>query len=243
MRALGFLFVLLTAGSAECDQNRSIDFGVMQPYEAHVIEASGQVSRVRDAQAWAVSSGERVRVQQLITTGADGYAKFVVAGGSFFEVFSDSRLVFRQNTANVGDLLDVIGGRVRVHLQPAIGQAQQRVFTPTAIVIARQPATIAIAIDEDNAVRIDVLEGEVAVQHALLPNGPTMVKAIDAILVRPDEAISRRVDRGSLYRYTMKPFHDLWSSVARIGGKDTKETNESQKLLATNSTRHLSMRF
>ena len=224
MRALGFLFVLLSAGSAECDQ-RSIDFGVMQPYEAHVVEASGQVSRVRDAQVWALSSGEQVRVHQLITTGPDGYAKFVVAGGSFFEVFADSRLIFRQNTASVGDLLDVIGGRVRVHLQPAIGQAQQRVFTPTAIVIARQTATIAIAIDEDNTVRIDVLEGEVAVQHALLPNGLTMVKAIDAILVRPNETISRRVDRGSLYRYTMKPLHGLWSSVARIGGQGNQRNH------------------
>ncbi len=243
MRALGFLFVLLTAASAECEQNRSIDFGVMQPYEAHVVAASGQVSRIRDAQVWAVSSGERVRVQQLITTGPDGYAKFVVAGGSSFEVFADSRLVFRQNTATVGDLLDVIGGRVRVHFQPALGQTQQRVFTPTAIVTAHQPATIAVAIDEDDTVRIDVLEGEVAVQHALLPNGPTMVKAIDAILVRPDEAISRRVDRGSLYRYTMKPLHGLWSSVARISGKETREATDSQKLLAVNSIRRLTQRF
>ena len=243
MRALGFLFVLLTAGSAECEQNRSIDFGVMQPYEAHVVQASGQVSRIRDTQAWALTSGEQIRVHQLITTGPDGYAKFVVADGSSFEVFADSRLIFRQNTASVGDLLDVMGGRVRVHLQLAIGQVQQRVFTPTAIVIARQTATIAIAVDEDNTVRIDVLEGEVAVQHALLPNGSTMVKAIDAILVSPDQAISRRMDRGSLYRYTIKPLHDVWSSVARIGGKETREPADNQKLLAVNSSRRLTQRF
>jgi hypothetical protein len=238
VRALGFLCVLLTATSAECHQNPPIDFGVMQPYEAHVVEATGQVSRFRDAQAWALSSGEQVRVQQLITTGADGYAKFIVAGGSTFEVFANSRLIFRQNTAAVGDLVDIIGGRVRVHLQPALGQAQQRVFTPSAIVTARLPATIAIAIDEDNTVRIDVLEGEITVQHALLPNNaPTVVKAIDAILIEPDEAISRRVDRGSLYRYTMKPLHDLWSSVTHTGGKSPKEVTGNQKLLAANSSR------
>lgn len=236
VRPPAFLCLLLIASSAECHQS-PVDFGVMQPYEAHVVEATGQVSRFRDAQAWALSTGEQVRVQQLITTGADGYAKFVVAGGSTFEIFANSRLVFRQNTAAVGDLLDVIGGRVRVHLQAAIGQPQ-RVFTPSAIVTARQPSTIALAIDEDNAVRIDVLEGEIAVQHALLPNNtPTVVKAIDAILIQPDQAISRRVDRGSLYRYTMKPLHDLWSSVTHTGGKNTKEVTGNQKLLAANSSR------
>jgi hypothetical protein len=58
------------------------------------------------------------------------------------------------------------------------------------------------------------MEGEVRVQHALRPRSdPTIVRAVDAILVRPDEQISRRVDRGSLYRYTVKSLHDIWSSV------------------------------
>ena len=54
-----------------------------------------------------------------------------------------------------------LAGRVRIHLRPGIGQHQERIFTPVAIVSAREPATIAVAIDEDDTVRIDVIEGEI----------------------------------------------------------------------------------
>lgn len=169
---------------------------------------TGQVSRVREGEngeLWAVSAGEHVPLRDVITTGADGYARFEVAGGSSFEVFGNSRLVFRQNPSNAGDLIDVVAGRVRIHLQPTIGQQQLRVFCPVAIISTHQTATIAIGVDEDETTRIDVMEGEIRVQHTLLPrNEPVLVKAVDAILVQKDQPISHRVERGSLYRYTMR---------------------------------------
>ncbi|MGA8026939.1 MAG: FecR family protein, partial [Bryobacteraceae bacterium] len=204
MRIPSLLILLATAGtSIALGQNSATDFSAMQAYEAHAVAVTGQVSRIRDDRPWALSSGERVPIQQVITTGGDGYARFEVAGGSSFELFSNSRVVFRQNAASAGDLLDVVAGRVRIHLQPGIGQHQERVFTPVAIVTAREPATIAVAIDEDDTVRVDVIEGAILVQHTLLPrNEPTLVRAIDAIMIQKDQPISRRVDRGSLYRYT-----------------------------------------
>jgi hypothetical protein len=203
----------------------------LQAYEARATVVTGQVTRVRDEQPWAMSSGERVPVRQTITTGPDGYAHFEVGGGSSFDLFSNSRVVFRQNTASAGDLLDVVSGRVRIQLQPTLGQPQQRVFCPVAVISTQhQPATFTIAVDEDDTVRIDVLEGEVAVQHTLLPrNDPTLVRAVDAILVKRDEPISRRVDRGSLYRYTVKLL-----SVLTLGHSGTHniEPSEEDKLLA-----------
>ncbi len=234
MRSLNFLPLLfISASAALCQNGRPVDPELMRPNEAQITAANGKVSRIRDAQAWALSAGERVPVRQIIMTGEDGYARFVVAGGSSFEMFANSRVVFRQNTAAAGDLLDVVAGRVRVHLQPTAGQTQQRVFTPVAIITGtHQPATLAIAIDEDDTVRIDVVEGEVRVQHSLLPrNDPTIVKAVDAVLVRPNEQISRRVDRGSLYRYTVKPLHDIWSSIWP-GHASDGEPIEQNKLLA-----------
>jgi hypothetical protein len=199
---------------------------VLQKYEAHATVVTGQVSRIWDQRPWALSGGERIPIRQTITTGADGFAHFDVGGGSSFDLFSNSRVVFRENTASAGDLLDVLAGRVRVHLQPTAGQAQQRVFCPTAVLSTHhQPATVAIAIDDDNTVRIDVLDGEVAVQHKLLPrNEPVLVRAVDAILVKRDEPISRRVDRGSLYRYTIKIF--------TLGHANHSEPVEGEKLLA-----------
>lgn len=206
----------------------------MQPFEAHAISVTGSVSRVRDAQPWAVSVGEHVPVRQIISTGNDGLAHFTVAGGSYFDIFSNSRVVFRQNTASAGDLLDVLAGRVRVHLQPSMSQPQQRIFTPVAVITAVRPATIALAIDQDDTLRLDVLEGEVRVQHTKLPKSDaTLVRSLDAILVRPDEPISRRVDRGSLYRYTVKPFKDVWAAVTPgHSGSHPGDVIEGEKVLA-----------
>jgi hypothetical protein len=193
-----------------------VDSSALQQYEARATIVSGQVTRTRDEQPWAVTTGERVPIRQSIKTGKDGYAHFAVAGGSYFDIYSNSHVVFRQNAASAGDLLDVVAGRVRIHLKPGYGQLQQRVFTPDATIstLDQEPATIAVAIDEDQTVRIDVVEGEVRVQHTLLPRGDSVVvKAEDAILVRPDEPISRKMDRGSLYRYTLKSLKDAWDAI------------------------------
>ncbi|MDQ2711482.1 MAG: FecR family protein [Acidobacteriota bacterium] len=228
------LLLTFVASCSLFGQNHPLDNSALQLYEAHATSVIGKVSRVRDEQPWAVSAGERVPVRQVISTGNDGIAHFTVAGGSNFDIFSNSRVVFRQNTASAGDLLDVMAGRVRVHLQPTLNQPQQRIFTPTAIITATRPATVALAIDQDDTLRIDVLEGEVKVEHARLPKTePTEVRALDAILVRPDEPISRRVDRGSLYRYTVKSLKDIWAAVTPgHSGQHNGGVIEGDKILA-----------
>jgi hypothetical protein len=232
-RALGALAFLLGAvASAEPVQNTPVDQAVVQKYEARATVVTGKVTRTRDDQPWALSSGERVPIQQVITTGPDGYAHFDVAGGGNFDIFANSRVVFRQNAASAGDLLDVIEGRARIHLKPQPGQPQQRVLTPLAWIAAVQESTVSIAIDEDGAMRIDVLEGEVRVQHTLLPRSePTIVRAVDAILVRSDQQISRRLDRGSLYRYAVK-LHNLWSAVTPGHANKSADPIEGNKFLA-----------
>jgi FecR-like protein len=238
---LSWFAACMNAGSAVLlAQNHPIDQSAMQPYEAHATAVTGSVSRVRDQQPWAVSAGERVPVCQVISTGTDGYAHFIVAGGANFDIYANSRIIFRENTARAGDLLDVISGRVRVHLQPSITQPQQRIFTPAAIIAAGNPATVALAIDQDETLRVDVLEGEIKVQHTKLPKAdPVVVRAVDAILVSPDEPISRRVDRGSLYRYTVKPFRDIWAAVTPgHSGSHTGDVIEGEKYLARMAPSH-----
>lgn len=122
---------------------------------------------------------------------------------------------------------------MRVHLKPTPGQPQQRILTPSAWITALHEATVGIAIDEDAAMRIDVLEGEVRVQHTLLPRSePTIVRAVDAIMVRSDQQISRRLDRGSLYRYTVKPLHDLWTAVTPGHSGRANEPIEGNRFIA-----------
>lgn len=171
---------------------------------------TGKVTYLRDDQPWAVSSGEMVPLGKTVKTGDDGYGHFLVVGGDTFDIFGNSQVLFRGNAGNPGDLLDVQSGRVRIHLASGKRDLQQRIFTPSAIISAHGTASLSLAVDEEGTVRIDVTDGEVRVQHALLPRSePVVVKAIDAILVRRNETVSRQVDRGSLYRYTVK----IWSAL------------------------------
>ncbi|MBV9085320.1 MAG: FecR domain-containing protein [Acidobacteriaceae bacterium] len=197
------------------------------------------MTRLRDEQPWALSNGERVAIRQTIWTGADGYARFDVTGGSYFELFGNSRVQFRQNTSRAGDLLDVQSGHVRVHLQPDSTQRQQRVFTSVAIISATGPATLMIGLDEDGVMRIDVIEGEVSVQHALLPRGePVLIRAVDAIMVQKDQPISRRVDRGSLYRFTARSIRSVLSAIGPgKGGSHNFEEQGGSNLLADGGRR------
>jgi hypothetical protein len=232
-RLYSLLLALAAAASGGLAQNSPVDPAVVQKYEARATVVTGKVTRSRDAQPWALSAGERVPIQQVITTGRDAFAHFEVAGGGSFDIFANSRVGFRQNAASAGDLLDVLEGRVRIHLKPTPGQPQQRILTPNAWISAFQEATVAIAIDEDAAMRIDVLEGEVRVQHTLRPRSePTIVRAVDAIMVRSDQQISRRLDRGSLYRYTVKPLHDLWTSVTPGHSGRSSEPIEGNHFIA-----------
>jgi len=206
------LFGIATASLSA--QSAGVEDPALQPYIAQASIVTGQVSRLKDQQPWAISAGERVQVGQVITTGASGYGHFVVAGGSNFDIYSNSRVVFRGNAASAADLLDVLAGRVRIHLQPSSSMGQERIYTPVAVIMATDPATVALAVDEDGTVRIDVADGEVRVQHRFLPrNEPTLVRAVDAIVVQRDQPILRQVDRGSLYRFTVRSLKDIWSAV------------------------------
>lgn len=201
------------------------DHAVQRPFQARVTSANGRVTRIRDGQPWAISAGEQIPVQQLLATGSDGYAHFELANRSSFDLFANSRVVFRQNTATAGDLLDVISGRVRIHLRPSGGQPRQRIYTPSAIITAEEPATISLAVDEDNTVRIDVMEGEVKIQHTLLPSAsPILVRAIDSVLVHPDQPLSYPEDHGVLYRYAVKPLVDLWCALTPGREQDSETT-------------------
>jgi hypothetical protein len=215
MRRSAFaLALLMSARSLVWSQEATIHGSPSPNVQAYVTAAQGQVSVQQDQRPWALSTGQRVPIQRLIETGPDGFAHFEVNGGSNFEVYANTRVVFRQNASTAGDLLDVLAGRVRIHLNPGPGQLQQRIFCPIASITAEDPATIAVAVDEDDNVRVDVLEGEVRVQHSLLPRSePTIVRAVDAILIEKNQQISRRVDRGTLYRYTIKPLHDLFTAI------------------------------
>lgn len=163
------LSLLLAATAAIClGQMPPIDSSA---YAARVISLTGQVSVLKDSEPWALMVGDTIQVKQLILTGPDGQATFQVSDGSTFDVYPNSRVVFRKNAPNWKDLLDVLVGRVKVHIEHLYGPNPNRVLTPTAVISVRG-TTFDISVDDDDETTlVEVEEGVVEVQHALLPRG------------------------------------------------------------------------
>jgi hypothetical protein len=224
---------LLTSASA-----LDVDSSAVQNDAALVVAASGRVSTEKNGQDWAIGEAERVGPSKPIYTGADGYVRLLVEGGSSFELFAHSKVVFRKNMGNPQDLLDVITGRAAIQLSmSAQHPIQARIMTPVAAITAHGPAAFSLAVDdEDNSVRIDVQQGEVLVQHSLLPSkDPILVKAGDAVAVNADTPlVSRQLDRGSLYRYTWRALKTLGAVIPGRSSPNSSGDPLSQDFLARN---------
>src|SRR5207247_3063870 len=116
--------------------------------------------------------GNSLQPRQIIVTGVDRYALLRVSDGSTFEVCPNSRVVFRDNPRNWKDLLEVFLGRVKIQIEKIGGQPNyNKVRTPTAVISVRGTVFDVTIEDEDATTVVMVDEGQVAVQHALLPRG------------------------------------------------------------------------
>src|SRR3954463_12174610 len=79
-----------------------------QDSSAKVIYQVGQVSLSSGGYFKALSMGDKIAARQLIVTGPDGYARFEVQSDhSTFEVFPNSKVVFRETPGNWEHLLNV----------------------------------------------------------------------------------------------------------------------------------------
>jgi ferric-dicitrate binding protein FerR (iron transport regulator) len=197
----------------------------MEQYAAKVVSATGRVSILRESQPWALTIGDSVQCQQIIITGVDGHALFQVSDGSTFEVFPNSHVVFRKNVPNWRDLIDVLLGQVRVHIQK-LGNIPNpnRVITPTAVISVRGTTFDITVDDEGESTLVQVEEGLVSVQHALLPRGDGKLLS-DGMEYRVFKQLpleGRLVDKGAVIQ---RVFHAVLDAVntavvqVRVPGK------------------------
>lgn len=192
---------------------------------AKVVNLTGSVSVLRDYQPWALSMGDSVQVRQVIVSGPDGHAVFQVSDGSTFEVFPNSYVTFRKNPPNWRDLLDVLVGRVKVHIQKLGNQPNpNRIYTPTAVISVRGTTFDVDVSDEDESTQVSVEEGTVAVQHALLPRGnPKILNDGESLIVYKTQPLEARViDRGTIAQHVLRALIDAASTAltrtGRVGG-------------------------
>jgi ferric-dicitrate binding protein FerR (iron transport regulator) len=160
---------------------------------AKVSTLTGRVSILRDQQEWALHVGDPIRVRQMIVTGSDGFATFDVSDGSTFEVFPNSRVIFRDNPSNWKDLLDLLIGRVKVHIEKLGGKPNPTSVTaPTAVISVRGTTFDVVAEDEDLTI-VSVEEGEVAVRHVVFAYNPEVtLHPGDSIRVYRNQPLAQR---------------------------------------------------
>ncbi len=184
---------------------------------AQVTELQGQVSVLRDSSPWALSVGDTVQVKQMIITGPDGYAVFRVSDGSTFDVFPNSRLTFRNNPSNLRDLLDLWMGRVKVQIQRLGGQANpNRIHTPTAVISVRGTVFDVVVEDEDDTTLVAVEEGQVIVQHALLPrNDPKILNPGEWLRIYKNQPLSARngVDKSAIAKFALRALQEAMYTI------------------------------
>lgn len=186
---------------------------------ATVESLTGQVAVLRDSQPWALDVGSQVRPQQIVVTGPDGYAKFKVSDGSTFEVFQNSRVTFRNTPGDWKDFLDLLLGRVKVHIEKLGGQPNRnRVRTPTAIISVRGTIFDVIIEGEDTTL-VSVEEGVVAVQHAIKGGEPRVLNANEWIRVERNVPIAQKsIDKGAVLRSSLHSVEQAIYTAIYHGG-------------------------
>ncbi len=185
---------------------------------ATVVTLIGQVSIVRDSQPWALEAGGQIKPGQLVSTGQDGYALFQVSDGSTFEVFPNSRVIFRDNPGNWKDLLEMIVGRIKVHIQKWGGQPNHnRVRTPTAIISVRG-TIFDITVEDSDSTLVLVEEGQVAVEHRYLPSGQKLLNPGEWLRVYRSQPLAQKsLDKGSALRIALASIRDAVINTVNTG--------------------------
>jgi len=192
---------------------------------ARVVQATGQVSVLRGNATWALNVGDAISPQQMIVTGPDGSAIFQVSDGSTFEVFPNSKAVFRDSMGDWRDLLRMVMGRVRVEIQHLGGQPNpNKVRTATAVISVRGTIFDVTVEDDEGTTLVLVEEGRVQVQHVLQPGAPVYLDRGEYLTVFWNQPLaSIKPDRSGFYQHLANFIKDtayeaLVHNRAGVGG-------------------------
>lgn len=196
---------------------------------AMVLVQSGDVTQLGDRAGYRqiLKPCATVKQQQVIRTGADGYAKFQVSDGSTFEVFPNTELTFRK-TFGVTDLLNVWMGKVKVYIQHLPGLPNpNNVVTPTALISVRGTIFDVDVQSLDGTTFVTLDEGLVDVRHLQVASRVISLHPGESIQVFPNlplAALPR--DKGIFFRKALQVAEDTFRQLAqRPGGAPAGAAN------------------
>jgi ferric-dicitrate binding protein FerR (iron transport regulator) len=169
---------------------------------AKIVVMTGRVSVLKDGMEWARAMGDVVEPKQIIITGEDSYAKFQLADGSTFEVFQNTKTIFR-DTPGWTDLLNVLIGRVKVYIEHRNGPNHQRVTTQTAVISVRGTVFDVVVEDEDATTLVSVEEGTVNVRHQRFGSSVEL-RTGESVRVFKNQNLAQSIDKGGAARVALR---------------------------------------
>jgi ferric-dicitrate binding protein FerR (iron transport regulator) len=206
---------LTTPGTVRAITMAVLAIVVLRPLSAQsrpaatLVLMSGQVSILLDNHDLKpLFAQSPVYAQQRIVTGPDSYAKFLLADGSYFEVFEKSRVEFH---ADYGwtHLLNVIIGHVKVFIDHSKGPNSNSVTTPTAVISVRGTIFDIVVEDDDGTTLVTVDDGLVQVRNVTAPGAEPLLKPGDSVRVfRGQRLIGQQIDKGGLVQKVLRAATD-----------------------------------
>jgi ferric-dicitrate binding protein FerR (iron transport regulator) len=208
--------ILLTAAvGAVCLAQQAVP-----DHNAKVIEQLGQLSAFAGNGLRALSIGDTLKQQEIVVTGPDGYGRFQVADGSTFEVFANSKVIFREHMGNLQDILNVLIGHVKLYIQHLNGLPNYNsVSSPTAVVSVRGTVFEVVVEDDDGTTFVSVDEGLVGVRNMTAPGDEVRLKPGDSIrVIRNQPLQAMGIDKSNIFRGVLRAAEEAVYQVMRQPG-------------------------
>lgn len=185
---------------------------------ATLLNFTGQISVMRGNYAWALNSGDSIKPLEMVVTGPDGWGIFHVADGSKFEVYPNSKVVFRANRGDWKDLLEVWLGKVRVQIEHFGGLPNNnKVRTPTAVISVRGTIFDVTVEDQTHTTLVEDEEGVVAVDHVFRPS-QVILKQGEYVRVFENQPLAKAIfDKGGMMQRLAQAAKDAFYQAAVNG--------------------------
>lgn len=185
---------------------------------AKLLSFTGQISVMRGNYAWALNAGDSIKPLEMVVTGPDGWGIFQVADGSKFEVYRNSKVVFRANRGDWRDLLEVWLGKVRVQIEHFGGLPNNnKVRTPTAVISVRGTIFDVEVEDQTHTTLVENEEGIVVVDNVFRPS-QVILKQGEYVRVFQNEPLGKAIfDKGGVMQRLAQAAKDALYQAAVNG--------------------------
>ena len=151
-----------------------------------------------------LSVGDHLRLHQTIVTGPDSFARFQLTDGSTFDVYANSKVVFRE-TPGITDLLDLLIGRIKVFIEHSKGPNPKDVRTPTAVISVRGTVFDVEVRDEEGTTFVALDDGLIDVRNLTAPGPSVLLKPGDSILIEPYRPlIPQQINQHAAFRMVLR---------------------------------------